>query len=176
VIGALGRSGRGACELFRAAGVELVEWDLDETRRGGPFRATLEVDILVNCVFVQTAVRPFVTPELLQSDDRRLSVICDVSCDPYGDYNPLPIYDQCTTFDRPTRRIIDGARPLDLIAIDHLPSLLPVESSEDFCAQLLPYLLRLDNLQAGVWRRAYELFQQKCELAKAPMISARRRR
>ena len=98
--------------------------------------------------------------------DRRLSVICDVSCDPYGDYNPLPIYDQCTTFDRPTRRLIDGANPLDLIAIDHLPSLLPIESSEDFCAQLMPYLRQLDDLQTGVWQRALALFQQKCELAR----------
>ena len=166
VIGALGRSGQGACELLRAAGAELLQWDLEETRHGGPFPAALEVDILLNCVFVQSAVPPFVTREMLQCNDRRLSLICDVSCDPYSDYNPLPIYDECTTFDRPTLRLIEGENPLDIIAIDHLPSLLPIESSEDFCSQLMPCLLQLDDLRTGVWQRAFELYQRKCELAK----------
>ncbi len=35
--------------------------------------------------------------------------------------------------------------PLDVMAIDNLPSLLPVESSEDYAGQLLPALLTLDR-------------------------------
>ena len=166
VIGALGRSGRGAVELCRSAGVELVQWDFEETKKGGPFAEVLEVDVLLNCVFVQSSIPPFVTREMLITETRRLSMICDVSCDPYGDYNPLPIYNRCTSFDKPTLRLIDGANPLDLIAIDHLPSLLPVESSHDFCSQLMPHLLTLDNLEQGVWKRAHDLFKQKTELVK----------
>jgi saccharopine dehydrogenase (NAD+, L-lysine-forming) len=48
---------------------------------------------------------------------------------------------------------------LDVTAIDNLPSLLPVESSEDFAAQLLPSLLTLQDLEAGVWGRAKVLFE-----------------
>ncbi len=48
--------------------------------------------------------------------------------------------------------------PLDVTAIDNLPSMLPVESSQDFAEQLLPSLLTLDNLQAGVWGRAKATF------------------
>jgi saccharopine dehydrogenase (NAD+, L-lysine-forming) len=40
------------------------------------------------------------------------------------------------------------------MAIDHLPSLLPMESSEDFSTQLLPSLMTLDRPDQGVWGRA----------------------
>lgn len=164
VIGARGRSGKGAVELGQAIGAEVIEWDLEETKKGGPFPEILACDIFLNCVFIQSAIPPFVTSEMLTSPDRKMSVICDVSCDPYGDYNPLPIYDKCTTFDDPTLRLVDGENPLDLISIDHLPSLLPVESSEDFCKQLIPHLVQLDNLDQGVWKRAHDLFVEKTEL------------
>ena len=101
----------------------------------------------------------------LQSSSRVLSVVSDVSCDPFSDANPLPIYDSCTTMGRPSLRIIDpgeGVQPLDLISIDHLPSLLPVESSDEFATSLLPYLLNIDQLDTGVWQRAAAVFKQKC--------------
>ena len=44
------------------------------------------------------------------------------------------------------------------MAIDNLPSLLPVESSEDYARQLLPSLLTLTELNAGVWGRAFSEF------------------
>jgi len=48
--------------------------------------------------------------------------------------------------------------PLDVTAIDNLPSMLPVESSQDFADQLLPSLLTLDSLTSGVWGRAKAIF------------------
>ena len=53
---------------------------------------------------------------------------------------------------------------LSVISIDHLPSLLPRESSEAFSNDLLPYLLQLDNWRspdAPVWTDADGLFKQK---------------
>ena len=47
---------------------------------------------------------------------------------------------------------------VDVTAIDNLPSLLPVESSEDYGKQLLPSLLTLNNLNEGVWGRAFAEF------------------
>ncbi|QQX79387.1 saccharopine dehydrogenase [Shewanella sp. KX20019] len=164
VIGAKGRSGRGAVEMAKCVGADVTEWDIAETQIGGPFEDILDFDVLVNCVFVQQALPPFITLPMLNVNDidpRRLAIICDVSCDPYGTYNPLPIYSSCTTFDEPCLRIVDGENPVDLIAIDHLPSLLPVESSEDFCQQLLPHLLQLDDLTQGVWQRANHIFADK---------------
>lgn len=157
IIGAKGRCGRGAEELCRSLGIETTLWDLEETVQGGPFREILEHDIFLNCVLVQSAIPPFLTRQLLDKT-RRLSVIVDISCDPYGNHNPIPVYERCTTFARPATRLRD--KPvLDLIAIDHLPSMLPKESSEDFSAQLLGALLELPD--GRTWQRALERFEGK---------------
>jgi saccharopine dehydrogenase (NAD+, L-lysine forming) len=157
VIGARGRCGRGACTAAADVGAVTTEWDLEETRGGGPFAAILEHDILVNAVLVQGPVPPFLTKDTV-AKERRLSVIADVSCDPTGPYNPLPLYRETTSFDSPTVTVAAG---LELIAIDHLPSLLPRESSEDFGAQLLPHLAALVADGSDVWRGAEHVFQEK---------------
>lgn len=162
VIGALGRCGSGAVELLRHCDMDVSEWDQAETASGGPFDALLEHDIFVNCVFINSALPPFTTREHLANRARRLQVISDVSCDPHGQYNPLPVYQNCNTMDNPVSEIInagDGQPSLQLIAIDHLPSLLPRESSEHFCEQLLPTLLELRQLDTGVWKRAQETYE-----------------
>lgn len=52
--------------------------------------------------------------------------------------------------------------PLSVISIDHLPTLLPRESSEQFSADLLPSLLEFpDRNTARIWTDAYKLFQKK---------------
>jgi saccharopine dehydrogenase (NAD+, L-lysine-forming) len=160
VIGAKGRSGSGAVDLAKALSLDVLEWDIAETQRGGPFIEINQADILVNCVLINEPLPPFITQELLSRKDRQLSVIVDVSCDPYGSYNPLPIYQQCTTFKTPCLRIAHK-KILDLIAIDHLPSLLPKESSEDYSQQLISHLLTLDDQTQGVWPAALLLFKNK---------------
>lgn len=82
-------------------------------------------------------------------------------------HNPIPIYNITTTFDKPTVPVTNIPTlgnpdlPLDVISIDHLPSLLPRESSEMFSTALLPSLLQLkDRQNARVWVQAEELFKQ----------------
>ncbi len=161
VIGAKGRSGTGAVEMARSVGLATIEWDLEETRAGGPFEQINDADVFVNCVLVNSDLPPFVNRESLSQPGRRLSVISDVSCDPYGSYNPVPIYDRITTFEKPSLAIPIGDRPLHLIAIDHLPSLLPRESSEDYGEQLLPVLATLGDPGQGPWQRANAVFVEK---------------
>ena len=163
VIGAKGRSGTGAVELAKALGLETVEWDLEETRKGGPFAEINAADVFVNCVLVGSPLPPFVTMESLAQQGRRLSIISDVSCDPYGSYNPVPVYNHTTTFDEPAIEVIGGDNSLHLIAIDHLPSLLPKESSEDYGEQLLPHLATLTDIGQGVWQRAHDVFLTKSQ-------------
>jgi saccharopine dehydrogenase (NAD+, L-lysine-forming) len=55
---------------------------------------------------------------------------------------------------------VQDAPPLDVTAIDNLPSLLPLESSQDYAAQLLPSLLALGQIDSGVWGRARAEFQR----------------
>ena len=157
IIGAKGRCGRGAAEFCHSLGIETTLWDMEETAQGGPFGEILEHDIFLNCVLVQSDTRPFITNELLEKQ-RLLTTVVDISCDPYSRYNPLPVYADCTTFARPALRLRDTP-VLDLIAIDHLPSMLPKESSEDFSAQLLGALMELAG--GRTWQLALELFEDK---------------
>lgn len=152
VIGALGRVGSGAADLFTAMGVPVTKWDMAETANGGPFPEILNHDLFINCIFARPGTPVFV-PNTAKLAARRLSVIGDVACDPDSDYNPVPVYDRATTWDAPALRVHDSP-PLDVMAIDNLPSMLPLESSEDYAAQLLPTLLTLGDLDQGVWQRA----------------------
>ncbi|KAL7653567.1 Saccharopine dehydrogenase [Aspergillus niger] len=170
VIGALGRCGSGAVQLAKDVGIpdsDIVRWDIEETKKGGPFREIVEdVDILVNCIYLSAQIPPFVTPETLTSPKRRLSVICDVSADTTNPHNPLPVYSITTTFDKPTVPVTlaggNQVAGLSVISIDHLPSLLPRESSEMFSQALLPSLLQLkDRQNARVWKQAEDLFNEK---------------
>lgn len=159
VIGALGRCGRGAHDALRTAGITPTCWDLAETRDLDR-SALREHDILVNTVLASRPVPPFVTPADLDAPARRLRVISDVSCDVDSPCNVLPIYDRVTTWQEPVRRLRDGDVPVDLVAIDNLPSMLPREASESFSAELTPLLMSLVDPSDAVWRRCQETFDR----------------
>lgn len=151
IIGALGRVGTGAADLCRALGLDVTGWDIAETQNGGPFPAVLAHDVFLNCILARPGTPVFV-PASTPHDPRKLSVIGDIACDPDSDFSPIKVYDRATSWDAPTLRV-HHAPPLDVMAIDNLPSLLPRDSSEDFAAQLLPYLHGLDALDQDVWGR-----------------------
>ncbi|KAI9747901.1 MAG: Saccharopine dehydrogenase [Candelina submexicana] len=166
VIGAKGRCGGGAVDLCKRAGVpkeNILEWDLAETAKGGPFAEIIESDIFVNCIYLTSKIPNFVDMPSLQSSNRKLSVVCDVSADTTNPNNPIPIYDVATTFTKPTVPVmVKGEPPLSVISIDHLPSLLPREASEAFSRLLLPHLKQLrDWRKDPVWARAEKLFREK---------------
>jgi hypothetical protein len=154
---------------------------------GGPFKEIVDdADIFVNCIYLSSKIPPFINAATLSSPIRRLSVVCDVSADTYVPHthnvsdrfatksltvgrtnpnNPVPIYNITTTFDKPVVPVEfalgNPDLPLSVISIDHLPSLLPRESSEMFSQALLPSLLQLkDRSSARVWKQAEDLFKQ----------------
>ena len=181
VIGALGRCGRGAIDCLVKSGVQLddvARWDLQETSaKSGPYQEIVDSDLFINCIYLSKKIPPFVDAALLQQagSNRRLGTIVDVSCDTTNPHNPIPIYSVNTTFERPTVGV-PGVDGLEVISIDHLPTLLPRESSEAFSHDLLPSLLQLPYIQndehaldalqkehaegqGAVWARAEKLFQ-----------------
>lgn len=99
VIGAYGRSGRGACDALGSAGIEPVRWGPDDTR-GLNRNVLLAHDILVNTIGCRRLVPPFLTKADLDGE-RRLAVIADVTCDVGSELNTLPIYDHVTDWDNP---------------------------------------------------------------------------
>lgn len=159
IIGARGRCGRGARKLFEALNLEVEAWNSKDTKGRGPIREILDFDLLVNCALMMSKTKPFLSRELL-NHKRNLQIISDVGCDPTGPCNPLPIYDGITTMDAPARELKVSDQELWITAIDHLPSLLPRESSEDFCQQLMPHLETFlsGKIEDTPWERALTLF------------------
>ncbi|MCR9126209.1 MAG: saccharopine dehydrogenase [Rhodobacteraceae bacterium] len=161
VVGALGRVGRGATDLCTAMGVPVTAWDIAETAGGGPFPQILAHDLFFNCVLARPGTPVFVPAASLHMP-RRLTVIGDIACDPYSDFSPVRVYDAVTTWEAPSLRVHE-APPLDVMAIDNLPSLLPVESSEDYAGQLLGTLLDFPHDRSGTWARARATFETQAE-------------
>lgn len=168
VTGARGRSGRGSQRALAVAGLPITRWDRSETRDLHK-QAMLGHDLLVNCVVTHVPTTPFVIPEDLEHE-RRLAVIADVTCDVTGPTNMIPVNTAITTWQEPARRLHDGGpemAPLDVIAIDNLPSLLPREASEGFSADLTAQLLHLateDGL-TGPWRSAAAAYERAQDAA-----------
>lgn len=152
VVGAHGRSGQGACDALRVAGVEPTRWDVTHTLHLDR-SALLGHDLLVNCVASAAPGEPFVRPEDLDRPDRRLGTVADVTCDVTSHHNRIPVNAAVTTWAEPVRVVRSDGGPLSVIAIDNLPSLLPREASIDFSAQLVAQLPDLPGRQ-GAWAGA----------------------
>ncbi|KAI8985939.1 hypothetical protein BDB01DRAFT_720689 [Pilobolus umbonatus] len=171
VMGALGRCGTGACDFARKSGIpeqNIIKWDINETKKGGPFPEILECDIFVNCIYLNQKIPPFITQKMIDGP-RKLSVISDVSCDTTNPNNPIPVYTINTTFDKPTVPVpSSNPYPLEVCSIDHLPTLVPRESSDMFSHDLLPTILALkDRTKSPVWNGAEKLYKEKLIASRA---------
>ncbi len=172
VIGAKGRSGRGAAALFAALGIETARWGREETRSGGPFPDILEYDILCNCVFLSKPGPPFLTREMVarHAPPHRLSVVADVSND--LSYNPIFGLSTPTKFGDATIRVGD----VDVIEIENLPALTPLDSSVEYAGQLFPHLFSLiqgDLAHGSVWERALLVYCQHHDIPDLAMECGR---
>lgn len=101
-------------------------------------------DILITGHYWDPAAPVFFTKEDMRSDDFRISVIADISCDidgpvpstirsttisdPFYDYNPQLEIEE-PAFSRPTN--------ISVMSIDNLPGELPRDASRDFGEQLI---------------------------------------
>lgn len=142
VIGAKGRSGTGATEALKLAGFDVTEWDIEETR-DLDHAALMAHDLLVNCVLMTGPGLKLLSADDISNPLNFIQMVSDVSCDPFSDFNPLPIYNAPTGWKQPFIALgKNGIREdLEITAIDNLPSLLPREASEDFSSQMVKSLL-----------------------------------
>jgi saccharopine dehydrogenase (NAD+, L-lysine-forming) len=160
VLGSLGRSGSGARDALAAAGVAITGWDVAETRTlDRP--AMLEHDIVVNTVLTTEPGRPYLSAaDLIAADSAgrpyRLRVLADVTCDVGSPYNLFPLYQDTTSWEQPVFAV--PATELAVIAIDNLPSLLPLEASITFSGDLRGQLSGLGAQPA--WQRCLDLFHR----------------
>lgn len=157
VIGSRGRSGSGAVGALTVAGCQVTSWDRVHTLNLDK-AALLDHDLLVNCVVSQGPQEHFVTADDVLLE-RRLRVIADVTCDVTSEANLLPLNTAITTWQEPVRRFGGDEHPLEVIAIDNLPSLLPREASASFSAELTPLLADLPD-RSGPWAASREWFRR----------------
>ncbi|MGF1760908.1 saccharopine dehydrogenase [Photobacterium sagamiensis] len=173
VMGSLGRCGTGATDLLTAVGIEkMTLWDKEEYEQSPkPITAILDQDVFINCVYLKGDIPPMIDQSLL-SQNQKLRIISDVSCDPNSANNPIPVYDAITYMDKPfVQAKYSDEHPVYVQAIDHLPTLLPKEASAEFADALLPHLLQLcsEDLLTDVWQKALDLYHSVSEDVVTPM-------
>ena len=161
VIGSLGRVGSGVIDLCEKMNIETTKWDVTETTTKENFSEILNHDLFFNCVVSNKETPTFISEETIQNG-QKLSIIGDIACDPGSMNNPVAVYNDVTTWSEPVTRVSENPI-LDVMAIDNLPSLLPLESSIDFASQLLPSLMEINRINEGVWLRAYQTYLDNME-------------
>ncbi len=162
IIGARGRCGNGAKDLFDKFEIPTTLWDYEETKNGGPFKEIIKHNIFLNAALITKPIPPFLTKELVGSRDSKLEIVADVSCDPNSDLNPIPIYNQHTTWEKPFLSTT-YTNDLEVMSVDNLPSTLPLESSIDFSEQLTPHLINFLTHQENYpteFKNAENIFTQ----------------
>lgn len=164
VIGAKGRSGTGACECLEAVGFEVTKWDIEETRVLDR-QTLLSHDLMVNCVLMFGPGLLLANKTHLSDANSNMKVIADVSCDPFSDFNPLPIYDAPTSWTEPVIEVAKNGTgdAVEVTSIDNLPSLLPAQAAEEFSDQFIASLLRF--AEGPEWKNAEKKFAEIREKA-----------
>jgi alanine dehydrogenase len=159
-----GTVGRACKEVLDRFGIDCTVWtSKDEKRR----ETILQYDILLNAIRIKPDHKEiFLQSKDLDRPNTNLRVICDMSCDMGHPQNPLPLYTEWTD---PIARIRSHP-PLDLIAINNLPSLEPIVSSNAFSSILKDYLPELhffkytheSNEKASILYQSYQRFLTCC--------------
>jgi saccharopine dehydrogenase (NAD+, L-lysine-forming) len=93
---------------------------------------------MINAVLTRQPAPPFLTADDLTAPGRRLAVVTDVTCDVVSPFHLLPGYRRTTTWAAPVLSGPGADPALGVISLDNLLSLLPVEASAAFSADLLP--------------------------------------
>ncbi|RSM11585.1 hypothetical protein CDV31_006688 [Fusarium ambrosium] len=87
---------------FASALTDLVKSNV-QAALADLFPEVASSDIFVNCVYLgANKTPPFTTFESLSGPERRPRVICNVSCDPNSENNPIPVYSTYSSFKNPT--------------------------------------------------------------------------
>ncbi|MGC4057929.1 MAG: hypothetical protein QM743_07375 [Chitinophagaceae bacterium] len=106
-------------------------------------------DILMNGIYWDQQIPRLFTNEDVQRDDFRVSVIADITCDPFGS---VPVNLGASTIADPVygvdRKSLKQTEPflhdkgiVDIMAVDNLPNELPRDASKYFGAHFEKYVL-----------------------------------
>ncbi len=160
IVGADGLVGKGIKAFLDALGYAYSAISTYETKNNNYLERFLGADIIINCIKPKKTPFVLLTKHDLQQPKVKLCVIVDCTCEPFSKNNPLPIYEKTTSIDAPVQNVSG----VDLIAIDNISTLIPVESSRYFSSKLW---MHLESLLADkcdrVWDNALKNFNNKLD-------------
>lgn len=173
VVAPNGNVGRGVRSVLQKRNLKFGVWGRAETAlatRDRTMREKLltDYDIMFHCISLDNIPENTVTPVLLTesdllahpADSRRLAVIADIASYPTHPKNPLPIYHHTTELNDPALQV----HGLDIMSIDHLPTLLPLACSVALSKDLFPLLCQLafvgDRTPFTAWEFATKRFYE----------------
>ena len=157
LLGTRGQCGVGAVMVLNELGLDytslsrqsLLDPDVDHALSG--------YDIIVNCMAVDETTPKFLSPENIGSDSK-LRIVSDIGCETNNN-NPILLRGPLSSIDEPIYEVPTNGRPVYVIAIDHLPAITPLESSQAFSSQMTPLLFSLlDGAKTPPWINAQEVF------------------
>lgn len=153
IIGINGRCGQGCKYLLDILCIKYIGYG-----RGDTLNTLINHDIIINCIKLEKETEfTIISNENLESFNK-LSIINDVSCDITATNNPIKLDYHLTTFKNP---ICKFNKKLDIICIDNLPSLLPIDSSTEFSNKLTELILTINNDK--IWENLENLYYNKIE-------------
>ena len=146
IIGCNGRTGNGCIKLLKLLNLDYTGYTTEMSKND-----LNNFNIILNCIHITKYIEPFITYNNLNSFTNT-DVVVDISCDYSHKYNPFPIYNRCSTFINPIIKVNN----IDIIAIENLPSLLPIESSTVFSNKLVNLINNTDY--AYCWDKVNNLY------------------
>lgn len=151
IIGINGRCGQGCKYLLDKLDINYVGYG-----RGDVLDRLINHDIIINCIKLEKDSEFTLISDKNLVDLKKLSIINDVSCDITAINNPIKLDYQLTTFKNP---IYKYNKQLDIICIDNLPSLLPIDSSTEFSNKLTELIMDINyNI---IWENLENLYYDK---------------
>ena len=142
ILGYKGNAGRGARQLLSDCGLNPLLWGREETGDPNLLVSLKRYEIILNCIYSEIGGEAFMLEDGLYQD-KKLSILTDITCDVSSPAHRFPFYTKTTTLINPCLRVGPASAPVDVIAIDHLPTRLPMEASQALSNQLFPILLNI---------------------------------
>ena len=152
IIGINGRCGKGSKFLLDKLLINhigyLKEDNLDNL---------INHNIIINCIKLESDFNKIFISNKNLINFKNLSIISDISCDVFAINNPINLNYYLTTFEKPIYKFNEN---IDIICIDNLPSLLPIDSSNEFSNKLTELILMINNDNI-IWNNLEILYYKK---------------
>jgi saccharopine dehydrogenase (NAD+, L-lysine-forming) len=122
-----------------------------------------KTDILMHGIFWNPKIAPMFTTEDVKKENFKISVISDITCDPFGSIPinvgastiPNPVYGIDKQTLEKTAPYLPTEKTIDIMAVDNLPNELPRDASEHFGDHMIKYIIpELFKEQSAILERA----------------------